>query len=161
MSLGDKFAILFFQDNVDMFKAPIYVGGSSTLNLNNSTLVVGIRNFNHSQFAFNTCYPVIEKDNTSTVQGEFNTNLEKGYQNPTINVEWCDPNQRGENAQIVFRYLASQQPQSQPEVSISTPHNTFRLHPLRITSLLIEYVYMERQIPRCVNGKIYKAFKQG
>ncbi len=174
VTLGNKFSILFMQDNVYTFNRklePIYVGQGSTLNLNNSTLRVGIRNF--SLVEFNKCYPIAK--NEGTINGNWNTNIEKGYGNPAINVEWCDTNQRGADAQIVFRYYQQpqppppqepppqepppqepppQQPQPQPQPIIrnpspelASPHMTFKMHPVRLTSLLIEYVYLERQIP--------------
>lgn len=155
VTLGDKFSILFMQDNVYTFNRklePIYVGQGSTLNLNNSTLRVGIRNF--SLVEFNKCYPIAKNDG-GTINGEWNLNIEKGYSNPTINVEWCDSNQRNGNAQIVFRYYQQPEPQppqqpptiKNPPPELASPHMTFKMHPVRLSSLLIEYVYLERQIP--------------
>ena len=155
VTLGDKFSILFMQDNVYTFNRklePIYVGQGSTLNLNNSTLRVGIRNF--SLVEFNKCYPIAKNDG-GAINGEWNLNIEKGYSNPTINVEWCDSNQRNGNAQIVFRYYQQPEPQppqqpptiKNPPPELASPHMTFKMHPVRLTSLLIEYVYLERQIP--------------
>ncbi len=94
VTLADKFAVVFGQEGID--KKPIYVDGSSTLDLNNADLIARAGN----RLIFGQPYYVIEKK--GTVDGNFG-NLLRGYQNSDILVNWYDSN-RGADSAVTFSY---------------------------------------------------------
>lgn len=79
---------------------PILVYNFSTLNLNNANLHLYIGN----DIYLNKPYYIIEKDNTSTVNGQFNPNfINHTPINPNISISWFN-NFLNENAAIIFSY---------------------------------------------------------
>ncbi len=87
-----------FHGDPDVHLEPIFVDNTSSLDLNNSTLIA----YTGDDLYFNEPYPLFDDAGTGAVNGSFST-LRKGFSNPDIEVEWADA-ERGANSAVVFTY---------------------------------------------------------
>ncbi|MDD3726599.1 MAG: autotransporter outer membrane beta-barrel domain-containing protein, partial [Candidatus Ratteibacteria bacterium] len=97
VTIDDCFAVTLGSPGIGPEMAPIYVE-DGTLDLNDATLIVRADSRN---LQFDTPYPIIE--NYGTVNNVWADELEVGYKNKSIVVDW-DTDARGEEAAVIFGY---------------------------------------------------------
>lgn len=99
VTIDDSFAITFGSPGVGPGMRPIYVE-SGTLDLNGATLIVRADSRN---LQLDTEYYIVENAE-GIVEGEWASELERGYANESIEVNWVDDEDLGENAGVIFSY---------------------------------------------------------
>jgi len=99
VTLDDKFAITFGSPGIAPELKPIALE-SGTLDLNDTTLIVRADSRN---LKFDTEYSIVE-NNAGTINGEWALELERGYANKSVVVNWVDDGDRGEGAAVIFSY---------------------------------------------------------
>ncbi len=132
VTLQNGFGYIFHGDP-DIIKRPIYVDGTSILNLNNVPLYVYGVFSGSSQTVLGKPYFLIEKADGGIVEGTWG-NLISMVSNPDINVNWYG-DERGDGSAIIFNF----RPQEAPSLTANIASlSSLFLAQSQFSNLLIE-----------------------